>query len=32
LERRIAIDGWTTLVLKRGFRPRAVVAHRPRRT
>jgi ribosomal protein L11 methyltransferase len=32
LERRIDIGGWTTLVLKRGSRPRAVVAHRRRRT
>ena len=32
LQRRIDIDGWTTLVLKRGIRPRAVVAHRRRRT
>jgi ribosomal protein L11 methyltransferase len=32
LERRIEIDGWTTLVLKRGIRPRSRVAHRPWRT
>jgi ribosomal protein L11 methyltransferase len=32
LERRIEVDGWTTLVLKRGFQPRYVVAHRLRRS
>jgi ribosomal protein L11 methyltransferase len=30
LERRIALDGWTTLVLRRGFRRRSVVARRRR--
>jgi ribosomal protein L11 methyltransferase len=32
LERRIALDGWTTLVLRRGFRRRSVVARRRRRS
>jgi ribosomal protein L11 methyltransferase len=30
LERRIELDGWTTLVLKRGIRPRAAVARHRR--
>jgi ribosomal protein L11 methyltransferase len=32
LERQIALDGWTTLVLRRGFRRRSVVARRRRRS
>jgi ribosomal protein L11 methyltransferase len=32
LERRIALDGWTTLVLRRGLRRRSIVARNRRRS
>jgi ribosomal protein L11 methyltransferase len=32
LERRIVLDGWATLVLRRGLRRRSVVARSPRRS